>query len=106
MAGLAPARRRTRGVPSLSQEGTPPGFLGVPDRLVRQAGDAAVDRLGVYEAQRLPAAGLAEHPPAGAEHDREDLEPQFVHQVVLEQRADELEAAGNDEIPVEAGGQL
>ena len=37
---------------------------------------------------------------AGPEHDREDLQPQLVDQVVLHQRVYELEAAGDDDFPV------
>jgi hypothetical protein len=35
----------------------------------------------------------------GPEHDREDLQPQLVDEVVLDQRAQELEAAGDDDLP-------
>jgi hypothetical protein len=43
-------------------------------------------------------AGLAEQPRAGPERDREDLQPQLVDQVMLQQRADELEAACDDDV--------
>jgi class 3 adenylate cyclase len=36
----------------------------------------------------------------GPEHDRVDLQPQLVDEVVLYQRAQELEAAGDDDFPV------
>src|SRR4029453_15903032 len=84
--------------------GTPGLFgrrLGLPDDLVREEDDVALDGLGVDEAHRFLVAGLAEETLAGPEHDREDLQPQLVDQVVLHQRAYELEAAGHDDFPVE-----
>src|SRR5260370_18234872 len=45
-------------------------------------------------------AGLAEQALADLEGDREDLQPQLVDQVVLDQRAYELKAAGDDDVPV------
>ena len=47
--------------------------LGVPDTLVGEEGDVALDGLGVHEAHGFLVAGLAEEALAGAEHDREDL---------------------------------
>src|SRR3989442_10925397 len=68
----------------------------LPISLVGEVGDAALDGLGVEEAHGSLVAGLAEEALAGAEHDREDLQPQLVDEVVLHQRAQELEAAGNE----------
>jgi len=43
---------------------------------------------------------VAEQALAGPEGDREDLQPQLVDQVVLDQHACELKAAGDDDVPV------
>src|SRR6266436_6303980 len=75
-------------------------LLGVPDRLVGEVGDAALEGLSVEEAHGFLVAGLAEQPLADPEGDREDLQPQLVDQVVLDQRACELKAAGDDDVPV------
>src|SRR6478752_5066006 len=74
--------------------------LGVPDRLVGEVGDAALEGLGVEEAHGFLVAGLSERALAGPGGDREDRQPQLVDQVVLDQRACELEAAGDDDVPV------
>jgi hypothetical protein len=58
--------------------------------LAGEAGDAALEGLGAGEAHGFVAAGLAEQALAGPEGDREDLQPQLVGQVVLDQRACEL----------------
>src|SRR5687767_11599940 len=58
--------------------------LGVSDALVGEEGDAVTDGLGVDEAHGLLVAGLAEEALAGPEHDREDLQPQLVDEVVLD----------------------
>jgi hypothetical protein len=52
--------------------------LGVPDRLVGEVGDAALEGLGVEEAHGFLVAGLAEQALADPEGDREDLQPQLV----------------------------
>src|SRR6266436_9755663 len=75
--------------------------LGVPDRLVGEVGDAALEGLDAEQAHMPLVAGLAEQALAGAESDREDLQPQLVDQVVLDQRVYELEAAGDDDVPVD-----
>src|SRR5262249_36811830 len=49
--------------------------LGVPDDLVDEEDDVAFDGLGVDAAHRFLVAGLAEESLAGAERDREDLQP-------------------------------
>src|SRR5712691_8037980 len=72
----------------------------LPISLVCEVGDAALEGLGVEEAHGFLVAGLAEQALAGAESDREDLQPQLVDQVVLDQRVYELEAAGDDDVPV------
>jgi hypothetical protein len=61
--------------------------LGVSDGLVGEVGDAALDGLGVEEAHGLLVADLGEEALADPEHDREDLQPQLVDEVVLHQRA-------------------
>ena len=76
---------------------TPLGGL----HLVGQGGDARPDGHGVDQAHRLLVAGLAEQPLAGAEHDREDEQPQLVDQVVLDQRPRELVAGVDDDLAVE-----
>jgi hypothetical protein len=78
----------------------------VPDGLVGEDGDAVTERLGVNEAHGFLVAGLAEEALAIPEHDREDLQPQLVDEVVLHQRAQELEAGGDDDLPVELLLQL
>jgi hypothetical protein len=55
---------------------------GVPDGHVGVDGDAVTDGLGVDEAHGFLVAGLAEEALAGPEHDREDLQPQLVDEVV------------------------
>src|SRR5215472_11105324 len=74
--------------------------LGVPGGLVGEAGDAAFEGLSAGEAQGFLVAGPAEQALAGPEHDREDLQPQLIDQVVLDQRVYELEAAGDDDVPL------
>jgi len=64
--------------------------LGIADRLVGEVSDAALEGLGVEEAHGFLVAGLAEQALADPEGDREDLQPQLVDQVVLDQRAYEL----------------
>ena len=71
-----------------------------PDRLVGEVGDAALEGLGVEEAHGFLIAGLAEQALAGPEGDRVDPQTQLVDQVVLDQRAYELKAAGDDDVPV------
>src|SRR6266581_8731017 len=75
--------------------------LGVWDALIGEVGDIAIEGLAVDQAHGLLVAGLAEEPLAAAEHDREDLQPQLVDKVVLHQRAQELEAAGDDDVPLQ-----
>src|SRR5439155_16576615 len=60
--------------------------LGVSDGLVGEVGDVAIDGLGVDKAQGFLVAGLAEEALAGPEHDREDLQPKLVDEVVLHER--------------------
>jgi hypothetical protein len=47
--------------------------LGLPDELVGEVGDVALDSLDVDKAHGFLVAGLAEEALAGPEHDREDL---------------------------------
>ena len=46
-------------------------------------------------------ARLAEQALAGAQHDREDLQPQLVDEVVLQQGAHDPGAGRDDDVPVE-----
>jgi hypothetical protein len=68
--------------------------LGVSDGLVGEHDDAVTDVLRIDQAHGLLVAGLAEEALAGPEHDREDLQPQLIDEVVLDQRARELKAGG------------
>jgi hypothetical protein len=68
--------------------------------LVGEAGDAALEgQQDVEEAHGFLVAGLAEQALAGPGGDWEDLRPQLVGQVVLDQRAYELKAVGDDGCP-------
>jgi hypothetical protein len=49
-------------------------------------------------------ADLAEEALTGPEHGRGNLQPQLVDEVVLDQRAQELEAAGEKDFPAEPSG--
>ena len=75
-------------------------MLGVSDGLVDEMGELVIERPAACEAHRLLVAGLAEEALAGPEHDRVDHQPQLVDQVVLHQRADEPDAAGDDDLSV------
>src|SRR5215207_11120686 len=94
-----PARRRAA-MRAFRNAGAVRRRLGVPADLVGEEDDVALDGLGVDEAHRFLVARLAEEALARAEHDRIDLQPQLVDQVVLHQRAYELEAGGDDDFPV------
>src|SRR5438067_2508368 len=79
--------------------------LGGSDDLVGDVGEV-VDGPGVQKAQGLLAALLVEETGTGAEHDGVDHEPQFVGQAVLDERSYELEAAGDDDLPVQVLPQV
>src|SRR5262245_55955298 len=72
----------------------------LPDDLVGEVGEVASDGPGVEEAHGFLVAGLAEEALAHPEHDRVDHQPQLVDQIVLHQRAQELEAGVDDDLPV------
>src|SRR5947209_19375922 len=74
---------------------------GLPDELISEEGEAAADRLGVDEPHGFLLAALAEEALAGPEHDREDDQPHLVDQVVVDERAPELIARGDDDFSVE-----
>src|SRR5437899_11355691 len=74
--------------------------LDVSDTLVSEKGDVAIDRLGGYEPHGFLVARLAEEALAGAEHHRVDLQAQLVDEIVLHQRAYELEAGPDDDFAV------
>jgi putative ABC transport system permease protein len=69
--------------------------------LVDHVDEAVPDGPALDETGRLLAAGLAEEALAGPDHDGEDEQPQLVHEVVLEQRAPELIAGVDDDVPVQ-----
>jgi hypothetical protein len=96
--GCRPGGERARACP---QGWRRPRPARVSDGLVGEDGDAVTEGLGVEEAHGFRVAGLAEEARAGAEHDREDLQPQLVDEVVLDQRACELEAGGDVDFSVE-----
>src|SRR6266511_3896108 len=97
---------QTTGIRAFRNSGAVRRPLGIPDELVGEVGDIAPDGLGVDQAHGFLVAGLAEEALAGPEHDREDLQPQLVDEVVLHQRAQELEAGGDDDFPLELVLQL
>src|SRR5947208_2889489 len=74
--------------------------LGVSDTLVSEEGDVAIDRPGAYEPHGFLVAGRAEEALAGSEHDRVDLQPQLVDEIVLHQCMYELKAGPDDDFPV------
>src|SRR5215831_14114512 len=80
--------------------------LHVPDGFVGEEGDAVIECLDTGEAHGFLVADPAKEALAVSEHDRVDLQPQLVDEVVLNERAQELEAAGDDDIPVELLLQL
>ena len=73
--------------------------LRASDKLVGEVGDTLTECPAVDEAHVFLVTWLAEEALAGPEHDREDLQPQLVDEVVLDQRAQKLEAAGDDDLP-------
>ncbi len=78
-----------------------PEHLGVPDGLVGQEREVVANGLGVDEAHGFLVAGLSEEALAGSEHDGEDEQPQFVDQIVLDQRAPKLIAGVNEDLAVQ-----
>src|SRR4051794_24340572 len=95
-----PARRRT-GIRAFRHAGAIGRPLCLPDELVGEEDEAATNGVGVNEVHGLFAAGLIEEALAGPEHDREDDQPQLVDQVMLDQRAPELVARGDDDLSVQ-----
>ena len=75
-------------------------LLGVSHELVGEKGQAVTDGLSADEAHRFLVAGLAEQALAGPDHERVDEQPKLVDEVVLDQRAPELIAGVDDDIPV------
>ncbi len=75
--------------------------LGASDDFVCDKDDTVTEGPGVDEAHGFLAACLAEQVLASPEHDGEDLQPHLVHEVVLYQRAHELEATRDDDFPVQ-----
>src|SRR5262249_49911616 len=68
--------------------------LGGSDDLVGDVWEAVTNSPVGDEAQRHLVAGLAEQALAGPEHERVDHQPQLVGEIVVDQRADELETGG------------
>src|SRR6476659_8275315 len=73
--------------------------LGVPNGLVGKEEDVVLDDLGVEKAHGLLGTRWAEEAFARSEHDREDLQPELVDQVVLDQRVYQLKAGGDEDVP-------
>ncbi len=93
-------RGRYGGRPSTRR---PSGVLGT---VVREERRISVERPDVDEAHAVHARGLTEEPLAGAEHDRKDLQPHLVDEVVFDQHADNPGAGRDDDVPVEVHLQL
>ena len=89
-----PGRRASRGSPAAILRAELRDLVGHVD-------EAVTDGPAAGEADRLLAAGLAEEALAGPDHDGEDEQPQLIHEVVLEQRAPELVAGVDDDVPVQ-----
>ena len=74
------------------------GSLGA--RLVGQQDDAGVERPRPDEPEVRNVALVSEQAFPAPEHDREEHDPQLVHQVEFQQRIDELGAAEDQDVPV------
>lgn len=61
----------------------------------------AIDGLGAHKAHQCLVPGPTEESLACPKHDREDLQPQLVNEVVLHQRVHELEAGQDDYLPLQ-----
>ena len=84
-SGAAPDARPCRtGIRAVRNVGLIRRPLSLPDKLIREVGEALTDGPGLAEAHRLLVAGLAEEALAGPEHDREDDQPQLVDEVMLD----------------------
>ena len=79
---------------------------GGPDDVVGEEGEAVADGRCIGETEGLLAAGLAEEAIPGTEHDWVDEQPQFVDEVVLEQRVPELVAGVDHDVSVTLPFQL
>src|SRR5947207_3328293 len=101
--GTRASQRRRLFWGTSSRSGAQP--LGGSDDLVGHVGEVA-DGPGAQKAQGLLAAPLVEETGTGAEHDGVHHEPQFVDQAVLDEGSYELEAAGDDDLPVQALPQV
>src|SRR5580700_5876661 len=66
--------------------------------LVGDEDESVADCPAVHEAQRLLVVGLIEQSLAGSEYDREDDQPQFVDEIMREQRASESIARVDDDL--------
>src|SRR5258708_22309645 len=80
--------------------------LRVSGALVSEEDEPVTDGLGADEAHGLLVGGLAEQALAGPEHDRVNEQPQLIDQVVLHERAPELIAGVDDDVPVQLPLQL
>ena len=74
-------------------------LLGVSNGLVSEEDDV-VTGSGAHEPHGLLVTGLCERALTSPEHDGEDNQSQLADQVVLQQRAYKLDAAGDDNLPV------
>jgi hypothetical protein len=70
------------------------------DNLEGEVGDVVVDDSAEDEAQGLRVASLGEEALAGAEDDWEDLQPQFIDEVVLQQRVYEPKAGRDEDLSI------
>src|SRR5262249_17334984 len=70
--------------PSLGSVVTVQGSLGLEDELIGEQDDPVTERLGVDESHGFLVAGVAEEACAGSKHDRKDLQPQLVDEVVID----------------------
>src|SRR5207253_10403628 len=86
--------RTTRRTPSASSR-TPARPVLAP---VSQNRHAVGERRSLGELQPLRLARVAEQALARSQQDREDHEPQLVHQVLLDQRLNEVGAAGDQDV--------
>src|SRR5580704_15325252 len=86
--------------PASPDRTTPRRLLAAADDLVGHVDEPVTGGPAAGEAEWLFAARLAEQALAGPDHDGEDEQPQLIDEVVLEQRAPELVAGVDDDVPV------
>src|SRR5579884_857262 len=87
-----------RGSPPCPHRAANCGPLSGSDDLVGEEDEAVTEDARVDEAHGFRVTGLAEEALARPEHDWIDGEPQFVDEVVLDQRMDELSTGVDDDV--------